>query len=76
MESYGLREMQKIINKFANTYHSYSSITNNSRLLEDVISQANGDARKALNIIFHKKLKENRRFLPKTYAHTSGVQFF
>lgn len=38
MESYGLREMQKIINKFANKYHSYSSITNNTKLLDDIIN--------------------------------------
>lgn len=76
MESYGLREMQKIINKFTTKYHSYSTITNNSKLLEDIISQANGDARKALNIIFHKKLKENRRLLQKTYPQPSQIHFF
>ncbi len=57
MESYGLREMQKIINKFTNKYHTYSTITNNTKLLDDIINEANGDARKAFNIIYHKKLK-------------------
>jgi hypothetical protein len=64
MEGYGNREMKQIINHFIKIFPEYTNIVNNSKDIDEIVLEASGDARKALNIIYSKKIKELSKQLP------------
>lgn len=55
-EAYGAREMKGIIEHFIGLNPVYSSCFSDPKSYEDIILEANGDARKALNLIYHRKI--------------------
>ncbi|MCB0541545.1 MAG: hypothetical protein KDE33_28825 [Bacteroidetes bacterium] len=50
--------MQDIIKHFVQKKPLYSSCINNPRDMEEIITEANGDARKAFHLIYHRKISQ------------------
>lgn len=71
MEPYGPRDITKVIARFIKSFPNYGSVTSQAKHLDDMVTEANGDARKALNLIYIQKMKEisrSQQFKPTTSA--------
>jgi len=47
-----------IIDRFLKVNSEYCDVVNGKKNKEEIITEANGDARKALNLIYHRKIKD------------------
>ena len=50
--------MKNIIDHFVTQHPNYTNVVNGTLNMNEIIAEANGDARKALNLIYKKKLEE------------------
>jgi replication-associated recombination protein RarA len=76
MEPYGPREMKKIINRFISACPEYATVTNQAKVLDEIVTEANGDARKALHIIYTQKIREMGRAYPFKNAIQCRIKFY
>ena len=58
MDPYGIREMKSIMQHFVSSHPLYSSVLNSQLEVDEVVTEANGDARKALHLIYHSKIRD------------------
>lgn len=58
MEPYGVTDMKKIIKGFTERFYQYSNVIKYPKNLDEIVTEAGGDARKALNIIYYRKISE------------------
>lgn len=75
MEPYGIRDMKAIIDHFVKSHNHYAHLVS-GRNIDEIVTEANGDARKALNLLYHRRLAENARLIGTRKLNVPSIKFF
>jgi DNA polymerase III delta prime subunit len=75
MDPYGIRDMKAIIDHFVKSHSHYAHLVAGKNI-DEIVTEANGDARKALNLLYHRRLAEHARLMANRKANAPTIKFY